>query len=201
MKIHYNRYTEMSCFTIRGHIGINEWKMLKLGFDMLFKDLEGMLVINGVHAEIPPEVIPYLVEHKKIIPKLTKHKVFIIHKERSIGDFPKLETFLSRFQGSKMRQIGDRIILEDQVYALEQEITSIEAQIQHLGFDEHSSKKEIQKNNMVKTQQRALEECLKWQRQREQDFKAIPSEVEDLELKIKSVTDEITKNLGKAVDL
>lgn len=201
MKIYYNRYTEMSCFTIRGRVGMPEWKMLQLGFDLLFKELEGMLIFNLVHAELQPDVLLLMMEYKKTIPKFTKQKVFIISKERGLGDFPKVELFLSRFQGSKMRQIGDKIILEDQIYGLELETQAIEAQIQALGFDETSSRKEIQKNNMQKTQKKSLDGCLKWQRLRKAQMQKVPCDIEDLEMKLKSNLEEITKSLGKPIDL
>ena len=201
MKILYNRYTEFSCFTIRGQIGANEWRMLHLGFDLMFKSLEEMLVINLIHAEIPADVLPQMQEHKKGVAKLTKQKVFFISKEKGLGDFPKFELLLSRFQGSKMRQIGDLIILEDQVYALETEIAATEAKIQHLGFDENSSKVEIQKNYMVKAKKTSLDGCLKWQRLRKVHEQKVPSTVDDLDLKIQSTLEELITVLGKDVDL
>lgn len=201
MKIQYTRYTELGCFTIRGNIGTNEWKMLRLGFDILFKDLEEMLVINMMQSQIIPDMVTEIVEYKKTIPKLTKQKVFIISKEKGVGDFPKMELFLSRFQGSKVRQIGDKIILEDQIYALEQETISIEAQIQTLGFDETTSKKEIQKNHMQKTEKKSLDGSIKWQKARKTSMQKVPSSVEDLDVKIKATLEEITKHFGKAPDL
>jgi hypothetical protein len=201
MKIQYTRYTELGCFTVRGNIGPNEWKMLRLGFDILFKDLEEMLVINMVQTEISSEEVSAIVEYKKLIPKLTKQKVFIISKEKGVGDFTKFELFLSRFQGSKVRQIGDKIILEDQIYALEQEITSIDAQIQTLGFDESTSKKEIQKNYMQKTEKKSLEGCIKWQKLRKMGMHKVPSTVEELDIKIRATLEEIAKYLGREPDL
>lgn len=201
MKIHYNRYTEMGCFTIRGMIGPNEWKMLQLGFNLLFKDMQEMFVINMANADISPEVVPSIQEYKKTIPKLTKHKTFIISKEKGVGDFPKFDLLLSRFQGSKMRQIGDKIILEDQIYLLEKNIAAVEAQIAALGFDENSSKKEIQRNIMAKTMKKSLEGCLKWQRLRKVNMQKVPSDVEDLENRIKANVEEIGKIVGKPVDL
>lgn len=201
MKIIFNRYTEMSCFTLRGLIGINEWRMLKLGFDLMFKTLEGMLVINLINAEISPEVLPLMLEYKKGISKLTKQKVFVVQKERGLGDFPKFELLLTRFQGSKMRQIGELIIVEDQIFALEQEIAAIDAKIQQLGFDENSSKIEIQKNIMVKTKGVALDGCLKWQRERKTAMQKVPSDVEDLDIKLKATLEEVISILGKEIEL
>ena len=201
MKIQYSRFTEMGCFTVRGKVGINEWKMLRLGFDLLFKELDEMMAINLVNAEIPPEVMPHFLEYKKGIEKMTKQKVFIISKEKGLGDFPKFDLLLSRFQGSKMRTIGDRIILDDQIYGMEQEIVAIEAQILALGFDENSSRKEIQRNNMVKTEKKSLEGCLKWQRLRKTKLQKVPSTIDDLDIKLGATLEEISKILGKPVDL
>ena len=201
MKIIFNRYTEMSCFTLRGLIGVNEWRMLKLGFDLMFKTLEGMLVINLINAEVSPEVLPQMLEYKKGISKLTKQKVFIVQKERGLGDFTKMELLLTRFQGSKMRQIGELIIVEDQIFALEQEIATLEAKIQQLGFDENSSKIEIQKNVMVKTKGASLEGCLKWQKGRQPSMHKVPSSVEDLDIKLKATLEELISILGKEIEI
>jgi DNA-directed RNA polymerase specialized sigma subunit len=201
MKIHYHRYSEMGCFTIRGLVGANEWKMLQLGFNLLFKELQEMLIINMTNADIATETVADVQEYKKGIAKQTKHKVFIISKEKGVGDFPKFELLLSRFQGSKMRQIGDRIILEDQIYNLERDIAGLEAQIVALGFDENSSKKEIQRNSMVKAQKKSLDGCLKWQRLRKTTIQKVPSDMEDLDNRIKANVDELAKILGKPVNL
>jgi len=200
MKIQFNRYTELSCFTIRGNIGPNELKMLKLGFDVLFKELEETLVINLVNAEVAPELLPPFIEYKKVLAKLTKQKVFWITKAKGLGDFPKLELLLSRL-GSKARSIGDKIILEDTIYALENEVHFIESQIEQLGFDETSSRKAIQQNNMIKTEKNSLEGCLKWQRKRKPRITKVPSDVEELDLKLKATLEEVLKYLGKIVDL
>ena len=175
MKIHFSKFSELSCFTVRESIAKNELKMLKLGFDQLLKDLEEMLVINLVNAQISPEFLPGLIEYKKNISKLTTQKVFWITKEKGLGDAPKLELLLSRFQGSKMRQVCDRIILDDKIYELENEIATVHAQIEKLGFDETTSKKAIQKNTMAKVQKNALDACLKFQKKRQTKMKAVPS--------------------------
>jgi len=200
MKIQFSRYTELSCFTVRGQVGPNELKMLQLGFDVLLKELEETLVINMVHAEVAAAVLPAAIEYKKNMAKLTKHKIYWITKEKGLGDFPKLEILLSRL-GTKARSIGDKIILEDTVYALETEIHLIESQIEQLGFDETSSRKAIQQNNMVKTEKNALEGCLKWQKKRKPRLQKVPSDVEELDIKLKSTLEEVLKYVGKIVDL
>jgi hypothetical protein len=201
MKIQYTRYTELSCFTIRGVVGPSEFKMLQLGFDLLFKELEEILVLNLVNAQIAPELLPVMLEYKKNIVKLTKHKIYWITKDKGLGDFIKMELLLSRLQGSKFRSIGDRIILDDQIYELEQEIVSTEAQIEQLGFDESSSRKAIQQNSMVKTEKNSLEGCLKWQKRRKAKLQKIPSDIEELDLKIKATLEEVLKFLGRVVEL
>ena len=200
MKIQFSRYTELSCFTVRGKIGPNELKMLQLGFDVLVKELEEMLVINLIHAEVAPEQLPAIIEYKKSMVKLTKQKIHWVTKEKGLGDFPKIEIMISRL-GSKARPIGDKIVLEDTVYGLEQEILFTQTQIEQLGFDETSSRKAIQQNNMVKTEKNALEGCLKWQKRRKTKLQKVPSDVEDLELKLKATLEEVLKFTGKIVDI
>lgn len=201
MKMHYNRFTDMGCFTIRGDIGTREWKMLQLGFNAYFKDLEEMMVINLTHATMTPEVMAEMIAFKKNFPNMTKQKVLIVSKEKSLGDFPKFEILLTRFQGPKIRQICRRIALEDELYVLEQEIAAFEQKIKDLGYDESSAKKEIQKNIMIKTLTRALDLNIKGQKDREKNLKAIPTEIDDYFIKVQSALEDITKTLNKELDL
>jgi hypothetical protein len=201
MKMHYNRFTDMGCFTIRGEVGAREWKMLQLGFNTYFKDLEEMMVINLTHATMTPEVMAEMMAFKKNFPNMTKQKVLIVSKEKGLGDFPKFEILLTRFQGPKIRQICRRIALEDEVYLIEQEIEIFEQKIKDLGYDESSAKKEIQKNIMIKTLSRAMEAQIKSLRSHEKNMTAIPTEIEDYDLKVKSALEDITKALNKELDL
>ena len=201
MKMHYNRFTDMGCFTIRGEIGPREWKMLQLGFNAYFKDLEEMMVINLVNATISPEVLPEIISFKKGFPNMTKQKELIVSKEKGLGDYPKFEILLTRFQGPKIRQICKRIVLEDEVYVMEQEIADFEQKIKDLGFDEGSAKKEIQKNIMIKTSNRAMEESIRALKNREKNLKPVPCEIEDYEIKLKSALEDIAKAMNKELDL
>ena len=201
MKIQYNRFTDMGCFTIRGPIGPKEWKVLAIGFNTHFKDLEEMIVINMSHAIIAPEVIADIVAFKKVVINLTQQKVFVISPDRNIGDFPKFEVLLTRFQGQKIRQICRRIAVEDQVYELENAIANIQDQIKSLGFDDNSVKREIQKNIMVKTMNKTLETMIKQYKDREKNLKAVPTEIEDFAIKLKAALEDLEKATNKTVTL
>lgn len=201
MKIAYNRFIEMSCFTIREKIGAPELKMLELGLEPIFKELEVMMVVNLVHAKIDPAFLPTVIAFKKKINSLTKQKVFWIAKYKGLGDFPKIDLMLSRFQGSKMRQIGDRINLEDQIYELEAEIATIEAQILKLDFNEAQTKKANQKNELIKMQKDALDACLKFQMKRKTKYKAVPCTIEEYELRVQATIADLQKLTGKTLDL
>lgn len=201
MKMHYNRFTDMGCFTIRGEIGPREWKMLQLGFNAYFKDLEEMMVINLTNATMTPEVMAEMIAFKKSFPNMTQQKVLIVSKEKGLGDFPKFEILLTRFQGPKIRQICRRIALEDEVHVIEQEIEAFEQKIKDLGYDESSAKKEIQKNIMIKTLSRAMEAQIKSLQSHEKNMTAVPTEIEDYDIKVKSALEDIIKALNKEVDL
>lgn len=201
MKMHYNRFTDMGCFTIRGEIGPREWKMLQLGFNAYFKDLEEMMVINLTNATMTPEVMAEMIAFKKSFPNLTQQKVLIVSKEKGLGDFPKFEILLTRFQGPKIRQICRRIALEDEVHVIEQEIEAFEQKIKDLGYDESSAKKEIQKNIMIKTLSRAMDAQIKSLQSHEKNMTAVPTEIEDYDIKVKSALEDIIKALNKEVDL
>jgi hypothetical protein len=201
MKMHYNRFTDMGCFTIRGDIGPREWKMLQLGFNAYFKDLEEMMVINLTHATMTPEVMAEMIAFKKSFPNMTQQKVLIVSKEKGLGDFPKFEILLTRFQGPKIRQICRRIALEDEVFLIEQEIEAFDQKIKDLGYDESSAKKEIQKNIMIKTLSRAMEAQIRSFQSHEKNMTAVPTEIEDYDLKVKSALEDIIKALNKEVDL
>jgi len=201
MKIQFNRFTDMGCFTIRGNVGIKEWKILAMGFNTHFKDLEEMMVINLSHAEIAKEVIPEIVAFKKVVINLTQQKIFVISPDRNIGDFPKFEVLLTRFQGQKIRQICKRIALEDRVFELEAAIANVQEQIKALGFDEGSAKKEIQKNVTVKTMNKTLEQIIKQYKDREKNLKAAPCEIEDYEIKLKTAIEDLGKATNKPVTL
>ena len=201
MKMHYNRFTDMGCFTIRGEIGTREWKMLQLGFNAYFKDLEEMMVINLTNASMTPEVMAEMIAFKKSFPSLTQQKVLIVSKEKGLGDFPKFEILLTRFQGPKIRQICRRISLEDEAHVIEQDIEAFEQKIKDLGYDENSAKKEIQKNIMIKTLSRAMSAQIKSLQSHEKNMTAVPTEIEDYDLKVKSALEDITKALNKEIDL
>lgn len=201
MKVQFNRFTDMGCFTIRGDVGIKEWKILAMGFNTHFKDLEEMVVINLSHAVISKEVIADIVAFKKVVINLTQQKVFVISPDKNIGDFPKFDILLTRFQGQKIRQICKRIALEDRVYELETAINNIQEQIKALGFDESSAKKEIQKNITIKTMNKTLEQLIKQFKEREKNLKAEPCEIEDFDIKLKTAIDDLGKATNKPVTL
>jgi hypothetical protein len=201
MKILYNRYTEFGCFSIRGMLEEKDWKVLELGFNTHFKSLEEMTLINLSQAKIPAELIPNMIEFKKTLANITKQKVYIISSIKNLGDFPKFDVFIARFQSQKIRQIARKIVLEDEIYEIETAINEIQEQITALGFDDSSAKKEVQKNITVKTMNKTLEKMIQQFKEREKNLKPDPCEIEDYEIKLKTAIDDLAKATNQPVTL
>ena len=201
MKIQLQRYIDLTCFTVREQVEAKDFKMLQVGLDHLLKGLEENLVLNLMNAKIDPAIIPLLAELKKKMSTQTKLKINWVSPEKGVGDFLKLEHFTARLPGSRMRKIGDRIILDDQIYLLETEIAQIEANIKASGFDEETSKKALLLNHISKAQAKSLEGCLKFQRIRQEEAVPVTCKIEEFDLKIKASLAEIETYAGRPVDL
>ncbi len=201
MKLIYNRYTEMGCFSIRGKIDEKEWKVLELGFNTYFKTLEEMTVINLTQTIIPEEIVPTILAFKKTMTELTQQKIFMISPIKAIGDFTKFDVFIARFQAQKIRQICRKIVLEDEIYEIETGINEIQEKIKELGFDDSSAKKEVQKNITVKVMNKTLEQMIQQFKDREKNLRPEPCEIDDYEIKVKSAIEDITKAIKKSVNL
>jgi hypothetical protein len=201
MKATFHRYSEVNSFRVRGPISEKEWGVLKFGFHHLAKDLESPLLINLLNAEVPEEILNDMIEFKKTIKDVTAHEIHIVSKDKRIADFLKLDQFYLKNQSKPMRQIVDRLIIEDQAYELEIETIAIDEQLKTMGFDKAAAKLEIRKNTMAKLQKKSLDGFLKWQKQRKLNFKAVPCEVADLETNLQAASDEVTKIMEQPIDL
>jgi hypothetical protein len=164
MKLKYERFEGLGCLSIRGVVNPAQFKLLIVGIESMVQDLEETLLVNLSNANVSdPAVVQGLTELKKKLGSHSKQKIYWICKERTIGDFPTTDLFIQRLSGFKFRQIGDRIKLDDQLYAVAEEIRQIEARIVELGGDEQNAQKVILENKVLREQKRILEQCVQWQ--------------------------------------
>lgn len=84
--------------------------------------------------------------------KLPQHWV---HPDRTVGEFKNFEQLAGRQFTTKTRYIADRIILDDEVYALNEKVTAIQNEIGSLGGSEDSVKKIIFENDTFKNPKRS----------------------------------------------
>ena len=206
MKLKYERFDGLGCMAIRGVIDANQFKLLVVGLESLVNDLEETLLVNLSNAVISdPNALKALAEIKKKLMARAQQKIYWIHKDRSIGDFPTTDLFIARLSGSKFRQIGDRIKLDDQLYALAEEAHLCEARILELGGDEQNAQRVILENKVLRAQKRILEESVAWQDKRIKTQAHIAASDPDHDQKaaetLKALNDGMKTAFGTEVDV
>ena len=206
MKLKYERFEGLGCLSIRGTVDSPQFKLLVVGIESLVHDLEETLLLNLSNAAISdPVVVHGLAELKKKLGGLSKQKIYWICKEKGIGDFPTTDLFIQRLSGFKFRQIGDRIKLDDQLYAVTEAIHQAEARIAELGGDEQNAQKVILENKVLRQQKRILDESIHWQEHRMKAQAHVASTDPETEEKIKAAKEALREpsvNLyGHEVDL
>ena len=201
MRVYYSRYTEISYLKIFGGISDQEWRVLQRGFYYICKELDTPMLINLTGAIIEPEIFKMMPEFRTKIHQITTQKVSVIYPDPKIGDYRNLDLFFQVNKNSDLHQILEEIKIEDEIHQLEMERLDFEEKLKNLGFDLASSKLEILKNQIIKSQKQTIDSCLKWQNKRNLNMKKVPSQVVDLETSIVNCLAEIKKALGKDVDL
>jgi hypothetical protein len=206
MKLKYERFEGLGCFSIRGAVDVNQFKLVVVGLESLMKDLEETLLVNLSNATFADaNLVTGLAELKKKLASLTKQKIYWISKERGIGDFPNTDLIVQRMSGFKFRQIGDRIKLDDQLYIAAEAIRVCEARIAELGGDEANARKVILENKVLREQKRILTECMKWQDFRLKKQSHVASTDPESEVKtaeaVKAVNEAMKAAFGTEVDV
>jgi hypothetical protein len=201
VKLKYERFEGLSSFSIRGAVTTAELKLLTVGLETLVKDLEETLVVNSTHAIFGKTEALVLNEIKKKLKAATSHTIFWVTREKPLGDFATIDLMATRLPGHSARQIGDRIRLDDEVYALKEEMKAIETKISELGGDAQNVHKIILENEMLKAQRKILQDSLQWQNFRLKHQVLQASEDEEIQVKLDTARGELNKLLGTEADL
>lgn len=201
MKLKLERFEGLSCLSIRGHIDSSQHKILEVGVSTICKSLEEALVINLTLAQVDAATIKFLVGLKKKVATLSKFKIHWITPVKEYGDFSTFTVFTSRMTGSKVRHIGERIQLEDEVYALRLQVDAVTAKTLELGGDQHRTEALILENKSMKVQERVLKESIHWQEERMKLQEPSLSADPEFNEKLKSALAELHKLDPNKVDL
>lgn len=206
MKLKYERFEGLGCFSIRGNLSSAQLKIVVIGLESMVHDLEETLLVNLSNAAITdPLIAPALLALKKKLATQSKQKIYWICKEKTVGDFPTTDLFISRLTGFKFRQIGDRIKLDDQLYALSEEVKYCDTKIAELGGDEQNAQKVIIENKVLRAQKRILEEATLWQDHRMKNQAHIASTDPDVTTKtaeaLKALKEPIKTNFGVEIEI
>ena len=201
MKLKFERFEGLSCFTIRGEIKASELKILQVGLESLVKDLDSTLVVNFSLATVPEALTASLIAMKKALIPPEKIKIHWISPVKNLGDFPTLPPFTSRLTGMKHRQIGERLNLDDEIYALHEKSVALLAQVAALTGDEEKAHAMILQNRILKEQERILRESIHFQKERIKLQSAVPTLNADLPEKLAAIRTEVQRIFGKDLDV
>lgn len=201
MKLKFERFEGLACFSVRGEIEVSQQKLLLVGLETLCKTLEEELIINLMLAKISEPTVVFLQNVKKIMPKLTKKKVHWLTPIKGLGDAPNMPMLTARLSGFKSRQIGERIQLEDDVYVLNTRIAAVEAKIQELGGNQDRAQKIIIENGILKEQERILKTSNHAQDERMKLQTVLPLEDEETPEKTKAALQTFKTYSGLDVKL
>lgn len=201
MKLKFERFEGLSCFTVRGDVKASELKILQVGLELLVKDLDTTLVVNFSLATVSEAIVAPLLAIKKSLSPPDKIKIHWISPIKILGDFPALPPFTSRLTGMKHRQIGERINLDDEIYALNEKLIHLTAQVAALSGDDNKAQAMILQNRILKEQERILRESTHFQRERMKLQSAVPSLNEELPQKLATVRTEVLRIFGKDLDV
>jgi hypothetical protein len=175
VKLRFERFEGLSCFSIRGPISESSHKILEVGLETLCKTLAETLVVNLTLATFDANTTKYLIDVKKKIATLTKFKIHWITSQKGLSDFIAINVFTSRLTGFKSRQIGERIQLEDEVYTLQSRTLEVEKRILELGGDHDRAQAIILENRTLKAQEKVLKAAVRFQEERMKLQTKIPS--------------------------
>ena len=198
MKLKFEHFEGLSCLTVRDTVTAEQLRLFIVGLDSIAKTLDQTLVINMMLAHHDATVTNVLSQTKK---KFSTHaqKIFWVGKEKPLADFQNIDLFVSRTPGSKMRQIAEKIKLDDEIYALTEKLKNLEnreKEVEASGFDTHNL---ILENQIMKEQKRILDECIVWHEQRMGLQKPVLIDNETSASEIAAQTKELVKSLKESL--
>jgi hypothetical protein len=156
VKLKFERFEGIACFTVRGRIELSQLRILAIGLETMIRGLEEPLIVNLTLAEFEPQYVKTLLDLKKILGKNSKQKLYWIGKTKGLSDFLSLSLLFSRLGGFRLRQIGDYLSAQDDLYALAARSEALRAELERLGGDGDQAQKIILENRSLKAQNRIL---------------------------------------------
>jgi hypothetical protein len=201
MKLKFERFEGIACFSIRGPIELTQLRVLAVGLETLVKSIEEPLIVNFTLAVFDPLYLKTLIELKKTLTKHTRFKIYWIGKGKGLSDFLDLSLLFSRLGGFKLRQVGDRISLEDEVYSLSGRADTLKAELEKLGGDTDQTQKIILENLTLKEQHRMLSKTLNQMGERmKEQTRSNPSDAE-YNQKVTQALEELKTAYGSEIKL
>jgi hypothetical protein len=201
MKLRYEQFEAIACFNVRGKIEATQLRILAIGLETLIKDLQSPLVVNLTHAEVDEVYLKTLIEIKKALTKLTRQKLYWVGKGKGLFDFPEVSLLFSRLGGFKIRQIGERLKLEDSIFSLQTQMEYTKAKVDALGGDEDNAHKIILENKILREQARILKSTLQFQEERIKAQEKVPFEDAEYEEKVKVALETLKTAYGSEIKL
>ncbi len=201
MKLKFERFEGISCFAIRGVVELSQLRILAIGIETLVKTLEEPLVVNFTLATLDPLYVKPLIDLKKNLAKNTKHKVYWIGKAKGLSDFLSLSLLFQRLGGFKLRQIGERLTLEDEIYVLRAQVDDLKAEVEKLGGDADKAQKIVMENITLKEQNRMLNRVTTFMGERmKEQVRSTPSDAE-YNQKVTTALEELKTAYGMEIKL
>ncbi len=175
MKLKYEQFEGIGSFTIRGRIEAAQFRLLAIGLESLAKNTPSPMVVNVTRAPFDEAYTKNLIELKKAVQKLTRHKIYWIGKVRGLCDFPEISLLFSRLGGFKLRQVGERLKLEDDLFGIHEQIESVRKRIEELGGDEDNAHRLILENKILREKLRILSQTVRAQEERMKSQQSTPA--------------------------
>lgn len=175
MKLKYEQFEGIGSFTIRGRIEAAQFRLLAIGLESLAKNTPSPMVVNVTRAPFDEAYTKNLIELKKAVQKLTRHKIYWIGKVRGLCDFPEINLLFSRLGGFKLRQVGERLKLEDDLFGIHEQIESVRKRIEELGGDEDNAHRLILENKILREKLRILSQTVRAQEERMKSQQSTPA--------------------------
>jgi hypothetical protein len=201
VKLKFEHFEGLTSLSVRGDLAGTEVKILQVGLESIVKDLDSPLIVNLVLAKIPEVLAPVLIAIKKTLPGQTTFKIHWISPIKNVGEFPALDTFVSRLTGFKHRQIGERLVLDDQIHELHEKVIALEARLGDVSGDAEKAHEMILRNLALKEQERILKASIHFQRERIKLQTPVPSSNKEVKVKTSEAREAIKKAYGLDFDL
>lgn len=196
MKLKYEQFEGIGSFTVRGRIEAAQFRLLAIGLESLVKNTPTPLVVNLGRAPFDEAYTKTLIDLKKAIQKLSRHRIYWIGKARGLCDFPEIGLLFSRLGGFKLRQVGERLKLEDDLFGIHGQIEAVKKRIEELGGDEDNAHRLILENKILREKLRILSQTLKIQEERLKAQQVTPATDPEQGEKIKIAREAIKTGFG-----